>query len=290
MVVIFLFVAIVALVWIIIYGGIQPDGLVLAVHKITVDTSKTHRPVVDPNLSTPSPTTYSTPRPIRGTVPPRSKWGPYDRYRPRPNDMIERTTAHHEMAAQNEILVENWAKKVFDFKNFKKISSFDSKRIITTTKRSETFLDVEENFVTQVPFDHDMGNENTEARTASSKKILTQTEIIMPIQTTTTKNTLTFESSDELDSSVLFDESKSKTFEEAIESTLAPSGGENASKSNAQNQTQYKTYEQNDTIDVSNTPISDESFDENVSNSKSLEQLLMSTLERLAEHYKNSTK
>ena len=117
-VVIFLFVAIVALVWIIIYGGIQPDGLVLAVHKITVDTSKTHRPVVDPNLSTPPPTTYSTPRPIRGTVPPRSKWGPYDRYRPRPNDMIERTTAHHEMAAQNEILVENWAKKVFNFKIF----------------------------------------------------------------------------------------------------------------------------------------------------------------------------
>ena len=288
MVVIFLFVAIVALVWIIIYGGIQPDGLVLAVHKITVDTSKTHRPVVDPNLSTPPPTTYSTPRPIRGTVPPRSKWGPYDRYRPRPNDMIERTTAHHEMAAQNEILVENWAKKVFDFKNSKKISFFDSKRTITTTKPPETFQEVED--ISQVPFDHEMGIENTEARTTSSSLILTQTEIIKPIQTTSAKNPLTFKSSDKLDSSVNFDEFKSKTIEEAVESTRAPTEVENTSKSNAQNKTQVKTFEQNYTIDVSNTPISDESFDENISNSKSLEKLLMSTLERLAEHYKNSTK
>ena len=38
-VVIFLFAIILAVVMIIIYGGIQPDGLVLSVHKITIDTT-----------------------------------------------------------------------------------------------------------------------------------------------------------------------------------------------------------------------------------------------------------
>ena len=57
-VVIILFVAILAIVMVIIYGGIQPSGLVLSVHKITVDTSKTNRPVVDPLLTT-QPVSYT---------------------------------------------------------------------------------------------------------------------------------------------------------------------------------------------------------------------------------------
>jgi hypothetical protein len=66
---------------IIIYGGIQPDGLVLSVHKITVDTSKNHtRRVVF--SSTARPTWPPSPPPIRGPMRPISKWGPYDRYKP----------------------------------------------------------------------------------------------------------------------------------------------------------------------------------------------------------------
>ena len=97
----------------IIYGGIQPDGLVLSVHKFTVDTSKIGKPVVDPLMTTLPPTTYSTPKPIRGTVRPLSKWGPYDRYKPRNhhNQHSKMTTNMVAFNDEQDKIIENWLRK-----------------------------------------------------------------------------------------------------------------------------------------------------------------------------------
>ena len=55
-VVLFLFVAILLVVMVIIYGGIQPDGLVLSIHTVTIDTSKRNRSTVLPGVTTLRPT------------------------------------------------------------------------------------------------------------------------------------------------------------------------------------------------------------------------------------------
>ena len=109
-----MFVVILAVAMLIIYGGIQPDGLVLSVHKFTVDTSKIGKPVVDPLMTTLPPTTYSTPKPIRGTVKPLSKWGPYDRYKPRNHKYSSTSKMTTNMVAFNEEhdkIIENWLRK-----------------------------------------------------------------------------------------------------------------------------------------------------------------------------------
>ena len=111
-----MFVVILAVAMLIIYGGIQPDGLVLSVHKFTVDTSKAGKPVVDPLMTTLPPTTYSTPKPIRGTVKPLSKWGPYDRYKPRNHqysisDSSKMTTNMVAFNEEQDKVIENWLRK-----------------------------------------------------------------------------------------------------------------------------------------------------------------------------------
>ena len=55
-VVLFLFVAILLVVMVIIYGGIQPDGLVLSIHTVTIDPSKRNRSTVLPGVTTLRPT------------------------------------------------------------------------------------------------------------------------------------------------------------------------------------------------------------------------------------------
>lgn len=114
---------------IIIYGGIQPDGLVLAVHKFTIDTSKKNRSIVDPRLTTRMPIIPSTVPPMRGTVGPVSKWGPYDKNRPW-------TKWEHEMskeratkiAAEPEIdlTLHHWARRTFNFDAFRRPNSVNT--------------------------------------------------------------------------------------------------------------------------------------------------------------------
>lgn len=92
---------------IIIYGGIQPRGLVLSTHKFIIDTSK-NQTVKNPTATTLRPTWPPTPPPIRGTVPPLNKWGIYDHTQKPP----ETNTADLETIDQ---IVQQWAKDAFQF-------------------------------------------------------------------------------------------------------------------------------------------------------------------------------
>jgi len=80
-VVLWLFGVILAIAMVLIYGGIQPDGLVLTVKRFTVNTVT--KEVVDPRIPTTRKPLPPTPPPIRGPFVPLNKWGPHDRYRPR---------------------------------------------------------------------------------------------------------------------------------------------------------------------------------------------------------------
>jgi hypothetical protein len=97
---------------VIIYGGIQPRGLVLSVHKITVDTSR-NRTVVRKGQTTPRPTRAPTPPPIRGTVPPRSKWDDHEL----PFSKLDNLEEEEDPTDLNVIdrVIEAWAKKTFKF-------------------------------------------------------------------------------------------------------------------------------------------------------------------------------
>lgn len=97
---------------VIIYGGIQPHGLVLSKHTITIDTSK-NGIIADPRLTTQRPTLPPSPPPIRGTVPPLSKWGIYDRPTKHPPPPSAKPS-QDELEELNE-LVEKWAKNTFQF-------------------------------------------------------------------------------------------------------------------------------------------------------------------------------
>ena len=97
---------------VIIYGGIQPDGLVLSIHTVTIDTSKRNRSTVLPGLITPRPTFPPTPPPIRGTVPPLSKWAPYDQANPRRSSL----SPPLDSPTQSDARLRDWANRMFQFR------------------------------------------------------------------------------------------------------------------------------------------------------------------------------
>ena len=98
---------------VIIYGGIQPDGLVLSIHTVTIDTSKRNRSTVLPGLTTPRPTFPPSPPPIRGTVPPLSKWAPYERANPRKSSLPPPPI---ELSTQSDAKLRDWARMFGQFK------------------------------------------------------------------------------------------------------------------------------------------------------------------------------
>ena len=116
---------------VIIYGGIQPDGLVLSIHTVTIDTSKRNRSTVLPGLITPRPTFPPTPPPIRGTVPPLSKWAPYDRANPKKSSLPPPL----EFSTQSDAKLRDWANRMFQFKVLEDAPTVTTHKTITSTIR-----------------------------------------------------------------------------------------------------------------------------------------------------------
>ena len=283
-VVIILFVAILAIVMVIIYGGIQPSGLVLSVHKITVDTSKTNRPVVDPLLTTQPPTTYSTPKPIRGTVKPISKWGPYDRYRPRIDinrKSINVASRHNEV----DKTVENWAKKVFNFGKDKHMAiQSTTPNLLSTTELDKSSSSSEQTSTAYTE------NIIVDSKNHSGNDI--NTDSIRTFETTT-QLAITKMKIKEIDTDLI------PTRKKYLSTTVTPINYQssvtvsqkyqNDKKSNAQIKNPSQTFTKNNDS-INNPPANHFIKTSTTHKTSDLEKLMLSTLDRLAEHYKNYTK
>ena len=218
---------------VIIYGGIQPDGLVLSIHTVTIDTSKRNRSTVLPGVTTLRPTFPPSPPPIRGTVPPISKWAPYDRYNPRQFYVTSRPS-------QGVSDIRDWAKRMFNFSvNEDPITSTTSKPISESTSKSSTMA------------------------TGSSLSSLAPTiEINATGKPTSEKNV-----------------------GQRTPSSLAPNYPSTSllRKVNGIKSTSPTTTTPTATIE-------DYTHDHSTSKEISLEELLLSTLDKLASQYKNSSK
>lgn len=103
---------------VIIYGGIQPQGLVLSVHKITVDTSR-NKTQVHLNITTPRPTWPPLPPVIRGTVPPLSKWNVHKKELPTKTPDIVKSKSDNNLPDADLLkvdeIIRKWAKETFQF-------------------------------------------------------------------------------------------------------------------------------------------------------------------------------
>ena len=199
---------------------------------MTIDTSKRNRSTVLPGVTTLRPTYPPSPPPIRGTVPPISKWAPYDRYKP------NKSSFSPTVPTTRRSNIRDWAKRMFNF------SVEDEDPSTTTTTFQPLLIDQSTSIMTT-------GSSSSSSSFASTIGIST-TGVPTTVAQSTTSVSLSSEATPSIFHRLKMDKMGT--------STRSPK------------------------------PITTRRGESEPSKSISLEELLLSTLDKLANQYKNSTR